>query len=102
MADILIRLQKRSADYASFKMPGGSERERVYSQHTNPGEPPVMRRPKPTATADVEFAITGAKSRQTNHGSRLCDVLQALSRSLSVIPSDVGTHFPPKSALVYI
>lgn len=27
-----------------------------------------MPQPKPTATADVEFGITGAKSRQTNHG----------------------------------
>lgn len=58
-----------------------SKWERVCPQHANPNNPPLMRRPTLTATTDVEFGITGAKSHQTNHGSAhgLWDVLQSLS-----------------------
>lgn len=98
ITDILVRLQERSADYASFKMSSGSERERVYSQHANPRKPSVMRRTKPTATVDVEFAITRAKSRQTNHGP-VHDYAMSFNRppALAYSLHDVGVHFLPKS-----
>lgn len=49
----------------TLKMSHGLERGPCTARPRNPGPPSLMRRPKPTATPDVEFTTTRAKSRQT-------------------------------------